>query len=397
MVKNNTKKSSIFFVFYIAYVCIYVARLNLSMASPAMRDANILTAAELGFIGSAFSVVYACGRLFNGILGDRLAPKVLIITGLGLCGIANLTIGFLPPYLLILVLWCLNAFGQSMLWSSMLRTMTGVYGKEMADRKVPILVSSVSVGNIIGILLSSQLVSSFGIRAAFFVPGAMTVIMGLLVLYILPVSQDRSSVKNQPFPFKTLLQDKSISGILLPSMFHGAMKDNISLFMAVYFFDKFAVDLEQSAWYILLIPAVGLVGRLIYPMCYRLLGRRENLLSVICFVLCAVLGGVLCLPVSSPLLAAVCLSLIYALVSMINTSTLSMFPLRFAKKNLVSSVSGITDFATYLGAGIASAIYGLWIENGIRGYFYMFASWAIVSILSIIILCLQHPLRKEAD
>ena len=74
MVKNNAKKSSIFFVFYIAYVCIYVARLNLSMASPAMRDANILTAAELGFIGSAFSVVYACGRLFNGILGDRLAP-----------------------------------------------------------------------------------------------------------------------------------------------------------------------------------------------------------------------------------------------------------------------------------------------------------------------------------
>lgn len=397
MVKNNAKKSSIFFVFYIAYVCIYVARLNLSMASPAMRDANILTAAELGFIGSAFSVVYACGRLFNGILGDRLAPKVLIITGLSLCGIANLTIGFLPPYLVILVLWCLNAFGQSMLWSSMLRTMTGVYGKEMADRKVPILVSSVSVGNIVGILLSSQLVSSFGIRAAFFVPGAMTVIMGLLVLYILTISQDRSNGKSQPFPFKTLLQDKSILGILLPSMFHGAMKDNISLFMAVYFFDKFAVDLEQSAWYILLIPAVGLVGRLIYPMCYRLLGRRENLLSVICFVLCAALAGVLCLPVSSPLLAAVCLSLIYALVSMINTSTLSMFPLRFAKKNLVSSVSGITDFATYLGAGIASAIYGVWIENGISGYFYMFASWAIVSILSIIILCLQHPLRKEAD
>ena len=34
----------------------------------------ILTAAQLGLIGSAFSVVYSCGRLVSGIVGDRLAP-----------------------------------------------------------------------------------------------------------------------------------------------------------------------------------------------------------------------------------------------------------------------------------------------------------------------------------
>ena len=135
--KTTQRTGHIFFLCYIAYTCIYIARLNLSMASPAMRDAGLLTAAQLGFIGSAFSVVYSCGRLFNGILGDRVAPKILIVTGLFLTGAANLLIGILPPYLVILVLWCLNAFGQSMLWSSMLKTMTGVYGKAAADRKVP--------------------------------------------------------------------------------------------------------------------------------------------------------------------------------------------------------------------------------------------------------------------
>ena len=80
--------------------------------------------------------------------------KFLIVTGLFLTGAANLLIGILPPYLIILVLWCLNAFGQSMLWSSMLKTMTGVYGKAAADRKVPVLVSSVSAGNILGILFN---------------------------------------------------------------------------------------------------------------------------------------------------------------------------------------------------------------------------------------------------
>ena len=78
---------------------------------------------------------------------------------------------------------------------------------------------------------------------------------------------------------------------------------------------------------------------------------------------------------------------------MINTSILSMFPLRFASKGLVSSVSGITDFATYLGAAIASAIYGIWIDGGRFGP--MFLSWIIVSLLSIGILLFQHPFRKE--
>ena len=396
MKTKSINKNSIFGLLYLSYVLIYAARLNLSMASPAMRDQGILTAVEIGFIGSAFSVVYSCGRLFNGIIGDRLAPKLLIIAGLALTGLANLLIGFLPPYLLILVLWCLNAFGQSMLWSALLRTMTGIYAKAEADKKVQILVSSVSVGNIAGILLSSQLVSAFGIQAAFLVPGLLTVLCCLTVLFILPLHTEASQ-NSQRFSFKTLLLDKQIRGILLPAMFHGTMKDNISLWMAVYFLDKFAVNLEQSAWYILLIPVVGLVGRLLYPLCYKLLGHRENFLAIIGFVLCAVLSLILCLPIQSSLLAAICLSLIYAFVSMINTSFLSIFPLRFTEKNLVSSVSGIADFATYLGAAIASAVYGFWIEGGTGGYLYMFLSWIVLSILSIVILLGQHPFRKEEN
>jgi sugar phosphate permease len=86
--------------------------------------------------------------------------------------------------------------------------------------------------------------------------------------------------------------------------------------------------------------------------------------------------------------------MIYALVSMINTSILSMFPLRFAKQDLVASVSGIMDFATYLGASIASAIYGLIIESS-GGYGYMFSSWIVLSVLSILILFKLKPMRKE--
>ena len=391
----SKRNDRIFFLFYFGYMAIYIARLNLSMASPAMLQDGILTEVQLGFIGSAFSVVYSCGRLFNGVLGDRLAPWLLITAGLLLTGCANLLLGFLPPYFLFLLLWCLNAFGQSMLWSSMLRSMTGLYGKARTDKKAPILGTSIALGNILGILLASWLASGFGIRAAFLVPGCLTVLTGLVCLRVLPGLPEAPKPPKQEFPLVRFVRDKRIRGQMLPALFHGVIKDNISLWMAVYFLDRFAIDLESSAWYVLLIPLISLASRFLYPVCYRLLGRRENLISMVCFAVSAALSVALCLELPHPIAAALCLSLLYALISMINTSLLSMFPLRFAKENMVSSVSGLADFATYLGAGIGSAVYGFIIAR--YGYLPMFASWAVLCIVSVILVLRQHPFVKEKE
>ena len=101
----------------------------------------------------------------------------------------------------------------------------------------------------------------------------------------------------------------------------------------------------------------------------------------------------MCCSPGSPWVAAVCLSLIYALVSMINTSILSMFPLQFADKNMVSSVSGVADFATYLGAGIGSAVYGFWNKGG--NFAPMLISWVVLSGVSIVLMLLQSPLQRK--
>lgn len=390
--KKRFPQGFVFFLCYISYVSIYAARLNLSMASPGMISAGMLTEVQYGFIGSVFFVTYACGRLLNGVIGDRTAPWVMIAIGLVFTGVSNLLIGIIPTYVIILIFWAVNAYAQSMLWSSLLRCMTGLYGKEKANKKAPILVSSVSVGNIAGIILSTWMVESFGIRWAFVLPGMLTVLLGLTAAYVLRSVPEGAKPAKQSVPVGEFFKDRQIRGMLLPALFHGVIKDNIGNWMAIYFVTKYAIDLKSSAWFVLLIPAVGMVGRLVYPMCYKLSKQRENLISVICFALCAGLAGVLLMDLSVPIVAACCLSLIYALISMINTSTLSMFPLRFADKNMVSSVSGVADFATYLGAGIGSAVYGFWNEGG--NFVPMFVSWVVLCAASILLLLFQRPFAK---
>lgn len=390
--KKTFPKGLVFVLCYVAYVSIYAARLNLAQASPMLIEGGLLTSEQYGFLGSAFFWVYACSRLLNGMIGDRVAPWVMISLGLLLTGFANMLIGTLPAYLLILILWCVNAYGQSMLWSSLLRCMTGLYGKETADKKVPILVSSVSVGNIAGIVLCTWMVESFDIRAAFLAPGIVTVLMGVLALVILSSVPTAPAPTKQSFPIMEFIRDKKIRGMLLPALFHGVIKDNIGTWMALYFVTRYGIDLKASSLFVLLIPTVGMVGRLAYPMLYKLSDRRENMISVLSFVACAVLAAIMCLNPGA-WVAAICLSLIYALVSVINTSTLSMFPLRFAEKNMVSSVSGVADCFTYLGAGIGSAVYGYWNKGG--DFSAMYISWVVLCVLSIGLLMLLKPFRRE--
>ena len=381
MTKN--KKMMIFAVCYIAYTMIYVARLNLSMASPALQDNGILDEVGIGLLGSVFSVVYAFGRLINGYISDKKTPAFMMGTGLLVVGISNLLIGTMPPVYALATLWGANAYAQSMLWGSVLKTLSHIYDEKTAKKKTSYMVTSVATGNIIGIVANTVLIENFGFKFAFIIPGALILVVCTALIFTVRIQKNAQNPKKH-MDIKALAKDKSIRRILFPAFFHGMIKDNISVWMTLFFVEKYAINLKETAGFILFIPFVGLLGRLIYPLCYKISGYKEHKVSAYALGVSAFASAVMCINGISPILAAVCLSVIYAAVSVTNTSILSIFPLRFTKSDNVASVSGIMDFATYFGAGVSSFAYGFLVKK--FGYLPMYASWVLVSVLSIIIL-----------
>ncbi|MBQ4109290.1 MAG: MFS transporter [Clostridia bacterium] len=382
---NTKRKQLIFIICYLAYTSIYIARLNLSMSSVGLIDEKVMDAAQIGMLGSMFSVVYAIGRLLNGTLSDKYAPWIMICTGLIIAGVSNLLIGVFPPFIGILLLWGANAYAQSMLWSSVLCIVSAIYDEKTAKKKTSYIVTSVAVGNIIGIVFNTWIITKFGVRFAFIIPGGLTLVMSTLIFAA------THSIKNigvtatkKHISVLKLFKEKEIKICVLPAVFHGVIKDNISLWMAVYFVNNFGIDLKQSAYFSLFIPIVGFIGRVLYPGCYKLLNEKEHKISFLSFIICAVLSVPLCFAGISPIIASLCLSLIYTMVSMINTSMLSMMPLQYSKSGNVASVSGIMDFLTYFGAGIGSIAYGTVIKY--FGYTPMFVSWIVISGISVIIM-----------
>ena len=381
---KTRKCTLIFIICYLSYTSIYIARLNLSMASPGLIDAQILDTAQVGMMGSIFSIIYSIGRLLNGQLSDRLSPWIMISIGLILAGISNIFIGFFPPFAGILLLWGTNAFAQSMLWSSILCTIAELYDEETARKKTSYMVTSVAVGNIAGIIINTFIINRFGLAFAFIIPGGLTLLFSTLVLLTMRKKKTTQAAVRNHISMTRLLQNKSIQLSLTPAILHGTMKDNISLWMTVYFVDRFNINLNQSAYFVLLIPTMGFIGRMLYPACYKLCKGDEHKVSFYAFLLCVAAALILGFGTNSPLVAAVCLSLIYTAVSIINTSFLSIYPIRFVHTGNVASVSGIMDFATYFGAGVSSLFYGFIIEKA--GYSPMYFSWAAFSLISIFFL-----------
>ncbi|MCQ2413962.1 MAG: hypothetical protein MJ082_04100, partial [Clostridia bacterium] len=89
---------------------------------------------------------------------------------------------------------------------------------------------------------------------------------------------------------------------------------------------------------------------------------------------------------------ALCMSLIYTLLSMVNTSALSIFPLSFRERGTVAEVSGWLDLFTYFGSALGAAVYGF-IADG-AGYFPVVLLWGGFCILG----CLTTlPLIKKRN
>ncbi|MBR7117138.1 MAG: MFS transporter [Clostridia bacterium] len=391
---SANKKRLIYLIVYLAYTSIYISRVNLSVAEPSLEAMSLFDAAGYGVIGGLFSTVYSIGRLVNGTIGDKAPPWLMLSIGLGVAGAANIAIGFLPPYIGILLLWSINAYAQSMLWSSVLCVVSSIYKGPYLKRMTSLMVTAVASGNIIAILLGGWLILAFGVEFAFIIPGALNILLGggvfLATRKISPA--DEVEDKRSHSSIFGLLKNRDILLMCIPSVFHGVMKENVTVWMVAYTAFAFGVDLGESAYYVLLIPVIGLIGRLIYPFFLKLFRERENSVALFGFAVCLAASVVLLFSGLGLAVAVVALGVVYASTSMINTSITSIYPMSYLESGNVSSVSGLLDFASYLGAGVSSAIYGIVIKS--FGYVPMFISWILISVISVGVIILINKLRS---
>lgn len=365
-------------------------RVNLSVAGPALQESRLLTSVQFGLLGSVFSVVYASGRLINGSLGDRISPEVMICSGLPLAALGNLIFAFSNSYLLMFLAWIVNAIGQSMLWSSLLHVMRCNYEPAKAKKASALLVTSICTGNLAAIYLSALFIRTVGIRYVFLAPAVISLIIAAAAYFLIkPVTAENftpNTVKSIAGKgmFSLLRKDAPLRGMLYLAAGQGIIKENIIFWMTVIVMARYGLDIKASAMYVLLVPLIGLAGRLLFNPVFKLCNNNEEKLCSFGLIISLAVSAVLCINKIGPALTIFCMGTLYAALSMCNTAIISIFPGRYAQQGLMAGISGLFDFISYLGTALGSFVYGAAVVY--FGYNFIFISWALLCLLSIALL-----------
>lgn len=388
MPHERGQQNRIFWLCWVAYACAYFCRVNLPVALPAIAANCGWGRIALGAVGSSFFWTYAGGQVVNGYLGDRVSSRWLVGIGLGASALINLCFGFARSLPLMIVLWGLNGYFQSMLWGPIMRTLAVWLPDRPLSQTATRITTSTIGGYFLAWGLSGYLVTRWGWSWAFWLPagavGTFALVWLALAPTTLPTRETEAAVhaadgSRQPErqPFGLVARTTGLWLLALACVAQGVIKDGIGLWGPSLLWEA-AGGSGSTTLVSLLIPTMNLIG--IYLSAWISHLSRGRLRSAIAGLLAASgLGAIALAALSGRLIfAALLLPAISCLIFAVNTLLLSVIPLHYQRYGLTSSVAGTLDAASYLGAA-GSGLFNGWLADS-GGWGRVTLVWGLVGM-----------------
>ncbi|HPA48307.1 MAG TPA: MFS transporter, partial [bacterium] len=101
---------------YFSYTGYYLCRKAFSVCKKSIGDSFSLDALDLANIWTAFLVAYMVGQFLNGILGRKMGPRILLLTGMAISLGCNIVFGFANSYATFIGFMILNGLAQASGW-----------------------------------------------------------------------------------------------------------------------------------------------------------------------------------------------------------------------------------------------------------------------------------------
>lgn len=400
---------------WLAYTVAYLGRINLSIAIPVMEKSLVFNKINLGIIGSIFFWVYAFGQLINGRLGDKYDARRFVFIGLFFSALLNILFGFSTSLIVMVILWALNGYFQSMLWGPLMKTINQWFLKEQKSRISLFMFSSALTGYLITWGILGKFLLSNGWEKVFLIPGKILLIYSFIwYLYVRnnpeevelclkyienhhadgQANIDRAS-KNMELNQPDSSKDTALSTSLIELMLHtrlyliifatislGFVREGISLWAPTMLAEIFNLNIKLTTNVALFIPLFNFFGVIAVRLFIDKLQDKETTLSLIFFIIGIISCILLFFFKNTSIfiylsLLAICSSCLYGASSVI----VSVIPMKYS---MTSSVAGLLDFSIYLGAGLSGIITGFVSNN--YGWNIVLLVWGLIGIVGCTIM-----------
>lgn len=163
------------------YGFFYTCRLGLSLVKKPLLDEGVMSATDLGTIGSAFFYAYAAGKLLNGFLADHAGIRRLMSFGLAASALVNLAMGSTTLVWLAALLWAANGLFQGSGAPASIVAITRWYGPRERGTMYGVWSVAHAIGEGLTFVGTSWLVAATGWRSAFIGPGFLCLAVALVL------------------------------------------------------------------------------------------------------------------------------------------------------------------------------------------------------------------------
>lgn len=396
--------------FGFTYLFFYNGRQNINLVMTQMAEELGSTTAALGAVSSALFWCYAFGQLINGRLGAYFGYKRFMTVGIVCSAVLNVIISFQHSIPVIAVLWGLNGFFQSMVWSNGLGVVNKWWPKEkrgFATGLTTFFSGMAQVATYLIILLCLQMNPEWGWRAAFRYP---MIPMILILIAFIPLfhnspadvglagAEEEESPEEKKleaaikengylYPYKILFSEPKVIVFCFISAIAGIGRYGLLTWVPTYFMEELGLSIKDGIFSSILLPFGQACAMFIFPIITDKLlkGKREPMLiiaSVITFC------GMLVFPfIKSQHLASGMLFIlgVFAMV----TGVIWTIGGDIGGKVFSSTVIGIFDWAVYMGAAIQAVVFGY-----VKDTFGWPAIFITIGTLYVILLILTFVARK---
>ena len=392
------------------YLFFYNGRQNINLVLTQMAEDFGTSTAAFGAVSSALFWCYAFGQLINGRLGAFFGYKRFMIIGVVASAILNVVISFQHSIPVITVLWGLNGFFQSMVWSNGL----GVVNKWWPAKKrgfatglTTFFSGMAQVTTYLSVLLCLQLNPEWSWRAAFrypMVPLALSLIAFILFFKNSPgdVGLSEQEESQEPtddkletqlkgkgyfYPYKLLFSEPKVIVFCLISAIAGIGRYGLLTWVPTYFTEELGLAIKDGIFSSILLPFGQACAMFIFPIITDKLlkGKREPMLIIASLV---TFCGMMVFPFIKNQLGASAMLFVLGVFAMV-TGVIWTIAGDIGGKALSSTVVGVFDWAVYMGAAVQAMIFGF-----VKDTFGWPAIFVIIGVLYVVLLVLTLLARK---
>ena len=418
----------------VAYSLYYVCRMSLSVVKQPLIDEGVLTAGELGLIGSALLFVYAVGKFMNGFIADYCNVRRFMATGLFISALVNLLMGAMGlmrgpvgiPSVIIFVafavMWGLNGWAQSMGSPPGVISLSRWFPQSKRGTYYSLFSSSPYIGEFLSFIVTGFVVGSLGWEYGFLVASVAGLVGSLIILLFVsdtPESKGLPSVqtlsgeqvtKQDRMPTrdlqKMIVKHPGIWVIALSSAFIYVTKYAIAGWGVLFLQKARGFSLEDATQVIAFSAAFGVLGTVIAGWLSDKVFRSDRVkpavlsgfLSTLSLFLFLFVGGNFGMNIFYVSLFSLSVGVLYCIVA-------GLMAVDIVPRKATGAALGVVGISSYMAAGLQDITSGYLIQgfmtevDGVDIYDFGPVSWFWIaaSVVSFVLPVMNWKKMKRQD